>query len=65
MVKTVRISSKSDHILEEIQALTGKSKIEIVEAALDAYRHYERMRLVNESSKNYQSKEAADQKSGS
>jgi predicted transcriptional regulator len=49
MALTVRISSASDAIIHELVNKTGKSKIEIIEEALESYRFRERMRLFNES----------------
>jgi len=49
MAQTARISSRSDSIIQEVGLLTGKSKIEIIESALETYRHHERMRLFNDS----------------
>ena len=49
MAQTARISSRSDHIIQEMSVLTGKSKVEIIESALETYRHIERMRVFNES----------------
>lgn len=49
MVQTVRISEKSDAIIEELSSITGKSKISIIEIALEEYRYQERMRLYNQS----------------
>jgi hypothetical protein len=48
MARTSRISPKSDEIIHEMAAITGKAKIEIIEEALEVYRHHERMRLFNE-----------------
>jgi hypothetical protein len=48
MAQTSRISAKSDEIIHEMIAITGKAKIEIIEEALEVYRHHERMRLFNE-----------------
>lgn len=48
MAQTSRISAKSDAIIHEMIAITGKAKIEIIEEALEVYRHHERMRLFNE-----------------
>lgn len=48
MAQTARISQKSDEIAEELHAITGESKIAIIEAALIEYRYRERMRLFNE-----------------
>jgi hypothetical protein len=49
MAQTSRISAKSDKIIQEMISITGKAKIEIIEEALEVYRHRERMRLFNES----------------
>lgn len=49
MTLTARISSLSDVILHELVDKTGKSKIAIIEEALESYRFRERMRLFNES----------------
>lgn len=51
MAHTARISSTSDAIIQELAAKTGKSKIVIIEEALESYRFRERMRLFNESYK--------------
>jgi len=48
MALTARISGESDHILQELTAKTGKSKIEIIDEALKSYRFHERMRRLNE-----------------
>ena len=48
MAQTSRISHKSNQIIHEMVAITGKHKIEIIEEALEIYRHHERMRLFNE-----------------
>jgi hypothetical protein len=48
MALTARISSASDHIIEELVNTTGKSKVDIIEEALKSYRFHERMRLLNE-----------------
>ncbi|MBA3720849.1 MAG: ribbon-helix-helix protein, CopG family [Parachlamydiaceae bacterium] len=49
MALTARISPHSDAIIHELVNKTGKSKIEIIEEALESYRFRERMRLFNES----------------
>lgn len=49
MALTARISPASDAIIHELVAKTGKSKIVIIEEALESYRFRERMRLFNES----------------
>lgn len=49
MSQTARISPRSDSIIQEMSLLTGKSKVEIIESALEVYRHNERMRLLNDS----------------
>ena len=46
---TARISPESDAIIHEMISKTGKSKIVIIQEALEAYRFKERMRLFNES----------------
>lgn len=43
-----RMSSASYAIIEEIAATTGKSKIEILDRALEAYNFQEKMRILNE-----------------
>lgn len=43
MAQMARISSKSDNLIKEIVSLTGKRKAEVLEAALECYRHYEKM----------------------
>lgn len=48
MAQTARISEKSNAIAEELHAITGKSKLAIIEIALEEYRYHERMRLYNE-----------------
>lgn len=48
MAKIARISPRSDFIIDEISSLTGKSKVEVIESALETYRHCERMRLFND-----------------
>jgi Ribbon-helix-helix protein, copG family len=47
MTLTARISGESDHILQELVAKTGKSKIEIIDEALKSYRFHEGMKLLN------------------
>lgn len=54
MALTARISSASDHIIEELVNTTGKSKIDIIEEALKSYRFHERMRLLTEEYKSLQ-----------
>lgn len=49
MALTARISPTSDAIIHELASATGKSKILIIEEALESYRFHERMRLFNES----------------
>ncbi len=48
MAQTARISPRTDAIIQEMAALTGKSKVEVIELALEIYRRSERMRLMNE-----------------
>lgn len=59
MAQTARISSRSDSIIKEMISLTGYSKIEVIEHALETYRRSERMRLMNEAYKNLQADESA------
>lgn len=49
MAHTARISPISEAIIDELVNKTGKSKIVIIEEALESYRLRERMRLFNES----------------
>lgn len=49
MALTARISPTSDAIICELASKTGKSKIVIIEEALESYRFRERMRSFNES----------------
>ena len=48
MALTARISHNSDAIIQEIASKTGKTKIEIIDEALESYRYFERMRILNE-----------------
>jgi hypothetical protein len=59
MALTARISSTSDAIIHELVNKTGKSKIVIIEEALEVYRFQERMRLFNESYEKLRSDEDA------
>ncbi len=52
MAHTARISPASDAIISDLVNKTGKSKIVIIEEALELYRFRERMRLFNESYEN-------------
>ena len=54
MALTARISPASDAIIQEMVNKTGKTKIVIIEEALESYRFRERMRLFNESYKTLQ-----------
>ena len=49
MALTARISPVSDAIIQDLVNKAGKSKIVIIEEALESYRFRERMRLFNES----------------
>ncbi len=65
MSSTVRISSHSDEVINELVKETGKSKIVIIDEALESYRFYERMRLLNEQYEKLKSnKEAWQQELG-
>ncbi len=59
MAQTARISRRSDQIIQEMISLTGHSKVEVIEQALETYRRNERMRLMNEAYKNLQSNKTA------
>lgn len=59
MASTVRISSHSDEIINELAAETGKSKIVIIDEALESYRFKERMRLLDEQYEKLRSDEKA------
>jgi Ribbon-helix-helix protein, copG family len=48
MALTARISKNSDAIIQELVLKTGKTKVEIIEEALESYRYLERMRILNE-----------------
>lgn len=48
MALTARISRNSDNIIQEMVARTGKTKVEIIDEALEAYRFQERMKLLSE-----------------
>lgn len=48
MALTARISPNSDAIIQELVFKTGKTKVEIIDEALEAYRFQERMRILSE-----------------
>lgn len=48
MALTARISEKSNTMIEELRLITGKTKIEIIEIALEEYRCHEKMGQYNE-----------------
>lgn len=48
MALTARISENSDAIIHELVVRTGKTKVEIIDEALESYRYHERMRILNE-----------------
>ena len=48
MALTARISQNSDLIIQDLVLKTGKTKIEIINEALESYRYQERMRMLNE-----------------
>lgn len=62
MVLTTRISKTSDDIICELRAITSKNKIKIIEEALVFYRHYELMRLLDESFEQLQANDQLWQK---
>ena len=47
MALTARISVDADCIIKELVESTGRTKVEIIEAALKSYRFHERMRLLH------------------
>lgn len=49
MAQTARLSTRSNDIIEEITSITHSNKIEIIEKALETYRHLVRMRQLNKS----------------
>ena len=59
MAQTARISRRSDSIIQEMVSLTGRSKVEVIELALETYRRNERMHLLNESYQQMRSNKAA------
>lgn len=59
MAQTARISRRSDLIIQEMISLTGHSKVEVIEHALETYRRNERMRLMNEAYKSLHSNKTA------
>ena len=59
MALTARISQNSDAIIQEIVSKTGKTKIEIIDEALESYRYHERMRVLNEQYESLRSDEKA------
>jgi hypothetical protein len=59
MAQTARISSRSDSIIQEMVSLTGYSKVEVIEHALEIYRRNERMRMMNEAYQILQSDKSA------
>jgi len=59
MAQTARISSRSDSIIQEMISLTGFSKVEVIEHALETYRRNERMRLMNEAYQTLKSNKSA------
>lgn len=48
MALTARISHKSDAIIQELATKTGKTKVEIIDEALEFYRYNQRMRTLDE-----------------
>ena len=48
MSTTVRISNNSDVIIQDLVRKTGKSKVEIIDEALESFRFHERMRILND-----------------
>jgi hypothetical protein len=48
MAQTARISNRSDAIITEMASLTGQTKVEVIELALETYRREQKMQLFNE-----------------
>ena len=48
MALTARISSTTDHIIDELVEITGKSKVIIIEEAIQSYFFQERMSRLND-----------------
>lgn len=59
MALTARISQQSDTIIREIVSRTGKTKVEIIEEALEFYRYHERMRILKKQYESLQSDQKA------
>jgi hypothetical protein len=52
MAETARISNYSNEIIKDFITITGKTKVEIIEEALELYRYHEKMRILNEQFEN-------------
>lgn len=48
MNTTTRISINSSVIINELKRKTGKSKVQIIDEALESYRYHEKMRILKE-----------------
>lgn len=59
MARTAKISPNSEAIIQELVARTGKTKIDIIDLALDSYRYQERMRLLNQQYERLRAEEKA------
>ena len=59
MAQTARISSRSDALIQEMVSLTGYTKVEVIERALEIYRRNERMRRMNEAYQTLKSDKSA------
>ncbi len=59
MASTARISPNSHAIIQELALKTGKTKVEIIDEALEYYRYHERMRILNEQYENLRSNKIA------
>lgn len=59
MALTSRISANSDAIIQELVLKTGKTKVEIIDEALESYRFHERMRILSEQYERLQSEKSS------
>ncbi len=55
MARTARLTQRGDALVQELHLLTGKPRTEIIESALESYRHQERMYALNASFKKLKS----------
>jgi hypothetical protein len=62
MALTARISRNSDAIIQELVLKTGKTKVEIIDEALEFFRYQERMRMLNDQYERLRSDKKAGEK---